>query len=225
LEGFGHMRIIFSPFVSDFPFCVVDTYIPACQYLMTQGYYVLRMGYVVEKKLNINNSHIIDYANQYRTDFGDIFLSAKCQFFVSTTGGLMNIAWAFNVPVAFTNMVPPFQVMGYRQGDLFIIKKMWDKREKKLLSFRDMLERKIDQWSYSQLFKDADIEIIENTDEELVALTEEMSLRVRGQWKTRQEDEERQRRFQCILPADHHCHGFSARIGSTFIDQNQYLLN
>ena len=59
------------------------------------------MGYIVEHEVGNVNHGIIDYATRYQSDFGDIYMSARCKFFLGSEGGLITIPWIFNVPVAY----------------------------------------------------------------------------------------------------------------------------
>ena len=52
----------------------------AAEFFADKGYFVLRMGKVVEEKLHSNNKKIIDYANtNLRSDFADMYLLANCE--------------------------------------------------------------------------------------------------------------------------------------------------
>lgn len=63
------------------------------------------MGSKVQKKLtNIDNPKIIDYATKYRSDFADIYLSAKCKFFVGCSAGILCVPYIFHVPVIQANV-------------------------------------------------------------------------------------------------------------------------
>ena len=48
----------------------IDNYYEAIIKLLDKGYWVIRMGKAVEKKMNINHSKFLDYANsEYQEDF------------------------------------------------------------------------------------------------------------------------------------------------------------
>ncbi|MDP7422874.1 MAG: TIGR04372 family glycosyltransferase [bacterium] len=72
----------------DYRDCQIENFLPAARYLTGQGYYALRMGYGVTKELVTDDPKIIDYATRFRSDFGDIYLSAKCRFFIGNTAGI-----------------------------------------------------------------------------------------------------------------------------------------
>ena len=65
------------------------------------------MGKNDETKLNYTCDNVIDYANsQYRSDFMDIYLTSKCEFFISSGGGLDGVAVIFDKPILYINYVP-----------------------------------------------------------------------------------------------------------------------
>ena len=74
--------------------------VEACSVLTSLGYYIFRMGSLVEEKINSSDPKIIDYAtNGMRTDFLDVFLSANCSFAVSSGTGLDLVPMLFRKPV------------------------------------------------------------------------------------------------------------------------------
>lgn len=208
----------------DYRDCDIRNYLPAVKYLASLGMFVLRMGHTVERPLNASNPRIIDYAMQYRSDFGDIYLNAKCKFFLASDGGLSSIPWIFNVPVAYANGIPPLAAAGWRKEDVYIPKKLWLRDEKRFLTFPEILERGVDKWFRTHLYAQAGIEIIENTPEEILALVQEMMARLNGTWATTKGDEDLQRRYWEILPPGHRCYGNGSRLGAEFLRQNQELL-
>ena len=52
---------------------------------------------------NINLDGFIDYANNYRSEFGDIYLHAKAKFVISGAAGNFQLAHIFNTPSILTN--------------------------------------------------------------------------------------------------------------------------
>lgn len=204
--------------------CDIRNYLPAVKYLSSLGIFAIRMGYIVEHALEKGDSRIIDYATHYRTDFGDIYLSAKCKFFLASDGGLSSVPWIFNVPVAYSNAVPAVGMIGWRKPDVFMPKKLWLREKKRFLTFREILKLGADKWGHSHLYEQAGIEIIENTPDEILDLVKEMNARLDGTWITTQEDEELQQRYRAIFPPGHECYGFYSRIGTDFLRKNRELL-
>jgi len=208
----------------DYRDCDVDNYLLAAKYLASQKIYALRMGFIVEKKLSETTKYIIDYATNFRSDFGDIYLPAKCKFFLGNTAGNRLAAAIFNVPIAFANSVP-FGDISMGKKDVFIPKKYWLKKDKRFLTFREIIAMGADWWLRSELYKQAGIEIIENTAEEILGLAKEINERVDNVWVGSQEDDNLQDRFRALFPLGHRCYDFPSRIGADFLRQNHELLD
>ncbi|PIZ04855.1 MAG: hypothetical protein COY58_02025 [Gammaproteobacteria bacterium CG_4_10_14_0_8_um_filter_38_16] len=84
----------------------IHHYIPAVQFLIQQGFYVVRMGKYVENSIDIGDPRFIDYANHpIKSDFMDIYLSGNCFFFIGTSCGLDSVPRIFNRPVVTTNAI------------------------------------------------------------------------------------------------------------------------
>jgi len=208
----------------DYRDCDINTYKLAIDYLVSQGLYVLRMGYIVEKKLDMDSPLVIDYARQYRSDFGDIYLSAKCKFFIGSEGGLICIPWMFNVPVAYANRIP-VTIGGRNPSNVFLPKKLYCVAEKRFLGFREIYARKADEWFYSGNYQQGGVEIVNNTPEEILGLVREMNERIDGRWQANAEDERLQERFRAILPARIQRCAPLPRISAEFLRKNPDLLN
>jgi len=207
----------------DYRDCSIYNYLSAAEHLASLGMYAIRMGFIVEQELMHDSRRIVDYASRYRSDFGDIYLCAKCKFYLGSDGGLITVPWIFNVPVAFANSIP-LRAPAWRRGDLFIPKKLWAREKKRFLTFREILKYGVDGWSHTEVFERAGIELVENTGEEILALAKEMNDRLDGSWITTEEDEELQRRYRGFIPPGHRAYGFPSRIGAEFLRQNRALL-
>lgn len=87
--------------------CSIENYIPAMKWVVEQGGYAIRMGSIVEQPLpNDLHANIIDYTTQYRSDFMDIYLLAKCRFFCGNTSGPYMVSAIFGKPVIVANSTP-----------------------------------------------------------------------------------------------------------------------
>lgn len=203
----------------------IKNYLCAAKYITDVGGFALRMGSVVADKLpDLNNPRIIDYASYYRTDFGDIYLHAKCKFSLGDTAGIWTLPTAFHVPVACVNHLSTFDITPYRKGDLFIPKKVWSVEEKRFLTFREILESDVCRFFSGEQFSKAGLVVVENTAEEILDLTKEMNERLDGTFEYTKEDEELQNKYHSLIQPHHRCYGTPARIGAKFLRQNKELL-
>lgn len=202
----------------------IKNYIPAMQTLAQRSYFAIRMGNMVKEPLNITNSMIIDYATKFRTDFLDIYLSAKCQFFVGCGSGIDEVPKIFRRPVVYVSFIPLEGLPAWSSLRLFIPKKLWSKKYNRFLTFGEILQSGIGRSYFEEEYEKNGIEIIENTPEEITAVTLEMEERIKGVWQPAEKDEELQRRFLSLFQSTK-LHGrINTRIGAEFLRKNQELL-
>lgn len=202
----------------------IKNYLEAAKYIVSLGGFAIRMGYGVAEKLpDLNNPRIIDYASYHRTDFGDIYLPAKCKFFLGSPTGLCPIPTIFNVPLACADFVR-FNSICFREGALLIPKRIWSIKKKRLLTFREILQSDVADYSWGEHYAKAGLEMIENTAGEILDLAMEMNERLDGTFKTTEEDEVLQSRFHSLFPPHLYSYDAPIRIGAQFLRQNKELL-
>ena len=162
-----------------------------------RGYYVFRMGQYVEKKIKIEgNDRFIDYSSNFRTDFLDIYLAYRCKFCITTSTGWDCVpAFTFRKPILYTNYTPVGNLLTYSPNFLFSIKTHYDHKNKKKLSLKEISQSPFAFANNSKLFKESNIELIENSPEDLKDLTIEMMDKLEGKKKISEEDERLQKIF------------------------------
>lgn len=202
----------------------IDNCILAAKYFQDKGYYCIRMGHTVEKPLETGNSRIIEYASNFRSDFGDIYLAAKCKFWFGSASGIICVSSMFNVPTVWVNVIPFGGVVPYNKGDIYIPKKLWYKPEKRFLTYRELYNSKSARWGhFSKNYEVLEIEVIENTPEEILECTKEMYERLEGTWKDNDEDEELQNIVRSYFEEGDVPYNAPSRIGTEFLRKNKDL--
>lgn len=202
----------------------IHNYIPAAEMLVHRGYFAVRTGAIVKESLETTNSMIIDYATKGKTEFLDIFLGAKCHFYVGDPDGFHAIPVIFRRPLAIVNMIPFEYTPAWSSNYLFIPKKLWLREEHRFMTFCEILDSGAGRFLRSEQYEQLGIEVIENTPEEITALAVEMDERLKGKWQTAKEDEELQRRFWSLFKPSELNQVFLSRIGTEFLRQNRKLL-
>lgn len=203
----------------------INHYILAAEQLTKRGYYAVRMGSVVAETLNVTNPKIIDYASQScRSDFMDIYLGAKCAFFISSGTGIDAIPMIFRRLSVFVNLIPLEYGRFWQPGHLFIPKKYWLHSERRFMTFPEILQSGAGRFLSKKQFDQFGIVLIENTPEEIAAVAIEMDERLKGVWQTTAEDEALQRLFWSHFEPSELNGVFCARIGAEFLRQNSHLL-
>ncbi len=203
----------------------IDDYLPAMQKLEECGYFVLRMGAVVSKPLPSRSSGVIDYASDHRSDFMDIYLSAKCRFFLTSGAGIDTVARIFRRPVAGVNAIPLEYISTWGPHDLTIPMKLWITEEKRFMNFREILDSGVGRFMKQEQYDHLGLEPVHNTPEEIQSLAIEMDERLNGTWITTEEDEMLQKRFWSLFQTSELNGVFLSRIGTEFLKQNQDLLD
>lgn len=92
----------------------INTYLPAMEYLASQGLWVLRMGKSMANRIQPKSNHIIDYAfNSVRSDLLDIWLFANSAAIISTASGLDYLGGIYRKPILFLNAMPLFDLASF----------------------------------------------------------------------------------------------------------------
>lgn len=201
-----------------------ETYLPSTIKLTEAGLDVLRMGQIVEESITQSgNPGIIDYAKNFRTEFGDVWLLSQCKFAVAGNGtGFYWISSSLNRPVVITDLPSP-QKTSYGANDLFLPLLAWSRSEKKLLPFAWLIDNR--EWATNRQHIDGDIEIVKNSAEEITEVVLEMNQRIDGTWVETQEDVELQERFKKLRQHQPRWKvQQSVRIGAAFLRRYQHLL-
>ena len=202
----------------------INNYNLALNELVKRGHYGIRMGAIVNKKISFHNHNIIDYAtNGSRTNFMDIYLGSKCKFFICGNSGISTIPEVFKKPVVYINFCKPEWAPGWVSNGLVIFKKLYIKKEKRLLSFSEIMRIDMDREEANKIIADLGLEVLENTPEEIKAVTIEMDDRLNASWQTTEEDEELQQRFWALFGPDK-LKSPGLRIGAEYLRENKDLL-
>ena len=102
----------------------INNYKEAALKLADMGYFVFRIGAVVEKEFNVDHDRVIDYASSnVKSDLLDIFLISKCAFIIIGESGISSLAMTFRVPIAFVNLSAIEYVLTSNTNIISILKK------------------------------------------------------------------------------------------------------
>lgn len=204
----------------------INTFIPALEYL-AEDHQVVRLGSIVRDRMNTTHPNIFDYPfSGKRTEMLDVFLSAKCRFFFSVGTGLDAIAaYNFRLPVLYVNYIPIQYLTELKHNAIFIFKRLWNTKENRYFTLTEILSTDIQHGYTPSMLDPLNVEVRDNTPEEILAVACEMNERLNGTWQTTEEDEELQRRFWAKfreISGDFPC---EARVGAAFLRENLYLLD
>lgn len=164
----------------------IKSYRFAAEALAERGYYVIRMGAKVEKPMvakyivrgasiaHQNGAHIIDYAtNGMRSDFMDIYLTAKCAFALNNGTGLDAVCCAFRRPSCYVNFVPVEYLSTWNRGSLAIWKHHY--KDGKRMTPAEIWASGSGQFMRAEEYEAAGITLVDNTPEEITDVVLEMT--------------------------------------------------
>jgi len=208
----------------------ISTMVAAAEEITKNGHYVFRMGSVVKESLNSNNLAIIDYAkSELRTQLMDIFLLAHCRYFLGNDSGLWCVPLIFRRPIAMTNftVLNNFYDKTYHPC-IVILKHFRHKKLSRNLSLAEIFQMGLGNASKTCAYEKAEVELVPNSDQEIIDLMAEMELRVSGLWCETSEDKVLHSMFRDILrrhgPNDFN-RQISMSLGTSFLRKNKYLLS
>ena len=210
----------------------IDKYVLAAEELARREYYVFRMGINVLKPLKSSNPKVIDYANSdMRSDFMDIYLGAKCNFFISPGSGMDGVSVIFSRPIAYIGHLPfgNFACKDHNNKKTLVLTKHHiNKKNQQELTISEIFSANVAFAYTSDEYKLNDVELKENSPEEIRDLVIEMDERLSGRWKDTNEDLLLQKRFWSIfehrikrLNLKHIKNKIKIRFGAKFLRENQ----
>jgi putative glycosyltransferase (TIGR04372 family) len=125
------------------------------------GYFIIRMGRNVEKKISLNKKEIIDYSNsEYVSDFADFFLFSKCEFCISSGTGPDMIARMFRKMVA--RFMVPIGYFHTSSLDVNAFFPHYSSRLKRNLNLQEIYDHGLFMALESSIFQSKQVKLIKN---------------------------------------------------------------
>jgi putative glycosyltransferase (TIGR04372 family) len=135
------------------------------------------------------------------------------------------MAFIFGVPTISLNICPFSSVPLIASGDISIPKLYLNKINNNLMGFKEIMSSDCANFRYNDLFVNEQIEVINNTSEEIKDSVMEMYLRLSNKWITFPDDEELHDLYLSNLKENHYAFNSSARVGMAFLKKYKNLLN
>jgi len=172
--------------------CDIQTYIDSAKHLSRLGYWVFRMGKIVNTEFKLSESRVVDYANSdYRSDFMDIWLMANCCFCISTGTGLDSVSDIFRRPVVYTNY-DSFPLMVTWGDGITVPKRLVWRETGQELSIEEYFSH---SFAHTNRYYEAGIDTMALSSEEITDAVVELEERVSGKEIVDQRDIELQKEF------------------------------
>jgi len=203
----------------------INTFVPALEFL-AENHQVVRMGSVVKDALHTDHPNILDYSlSGKRTELLDVYLSARCRFYMTCGSGPDGIAaYNFRIPTLYVNYLPPMYAPPLRAWAMFILKKYWSTSENRYLTLGELLDGDMRTMCTPRELDPLNVTIHDNTPEEILEATQEMTARLDGTWVETEEDRDLQERFWAQYAKRFKGIKYRAKIGSAYLRRNSYWL-
>ncbi len=151
-----------------------ETYLRAMKNIINKGGWVIRVGRH-EKFRFPKIDRLFDYSfSEIANDRMDIFLAATCKFCVGTSSGYAPIPKYFGKPLLLTNCLPVAAYLELNNRDIFLPKKLIDKKTKRKVNFKNYFGFPINYFTRPNIFIKNELEIINNSQEDLEKAVDEM---------------------------------------------------
>ncbi len=219
----------------------INSYRQACSYMKKLGCQAIRMGKDESKKCEIED--VVDYANYFYDELMDFYLIANCKFLIGCSSGITAISTFWGRPVLQTNLIVwcyGQEALPWTDYDLYIPKKFYSRRKERLLNLYEMWEVSLKCDRHSERFKKEKIELIDNTEEEILKATIEMNEKLDHTWKITEEETKCMEKYWQVLNIwkNNHRVAYSSKdngglglamynrpISYSYLRENMYLLD
>lgn len=178
----------------------IDTFLDAIDLIYKAGGYVVRMGEPSMRKIDPRPG-LIEYAHSFfKNDRMDIYLCAQSRFVLGASAGILLVPSLFGTPIIATNTPPCYPRCGSK--DIFIPKLFWNKKENRYCTFKEMFSAPIYETEDGNVFIENNLQLIDNTSEEVSAAVIEMLQSLDGKIEYSEEDKFLQEIFRQIPPPE-----------------------
>jgi putative glycosyltransferase (TIGR04372 family) len=210
----------------------IDNYLLAAETLTKRGYFVFRMGSITKNKIETNNEKIIDYANsEFKSEFLDLFLMENCKFGITGNVGLDGLFRTFRKPSVICSMVPIGYLATYRNDWVHLFKKHFSLKKNRNLSLNEIFDLGLASSLRTEDFKKKNIELIENTPEEIRDAVIELDDRLNNKFEENEEQKNLQKKFWYLYEKNLEKHNIKylheklfGVHSSNFLKSNNYFL-
>lgn len=152
-----------------------ENYRTSIQYLNKKNIKSVRLGRIVKRKFEFKSENYLDYTNKLSNDYKDVYLLKNCEFFVASATGIANLAATLRKKILLVNTIPFWlrEMYQYPKGSIFLPKKIYSKRKKRLLKFYEIenLDYNIHEKNF---FRSRNLKVIDNTKKEIYLALIEM---------------------------------------------------
>jgi len=212
----------------------IDNYSKGINYLLNQGYTVIRLGKTSNQSLNLEHENYYDFCIHRDEKYGEeieAFLLSICQFFIGTSSGILSLASMFDTPTLAVNVTP--YVPNYGRHTVFIPKTLSDSNDN-IVNFYELFDGKSFEWNNKQIkllnchdtrvLIKAGFSFVENDKEDIFAAVKEFDEKVRDRTLST-EQTDLQKQYWNSIPDDVWIKGANSLVSNSFLRRHCELFN
>ena len=216
----------------------VSSYKDSVEYLISEGFFVIKIGKGSNQEIKIKNQNFYDYSrSSLNSDFLDFWIISKSFFTITTGTGVDEICAVYKVPILDTNFFPVGVIRSGQNYCVSIFKKIVQKKNNIKLNLSEMIKldkenKKIFQsFSYFQEKEFHDkYYLVDNTADEILDAVKEILERLDNTFKETKTNIEKQKKYWELYNLsglyDEHVKSkhFKSSIGKKYILENDWLI-
>lgn len=218
----------------DFRNIDIDAFIPATELLINNGYKVIRIGNIVNKKMSFKHENFIDYPySGHVSDFMDIFIQAKSNFCISTSSGIDCITSMFRKKVVFPCLCPILDTKSSTSNHLLGYRHLIYKKTGKKITLKEIVDKNLGFVFYdNQKYEDIGLEPVDPL--QIKSVVKDMILIEKNEFFKDEEFKKEEKKFYELfnqLPKIHpqeglyHPKKLLFQISKNFLNQNKWWIN
>ena len=137
--------------------------------LVSNNFFVVRMGSSSDEKLQFKSKYFFDYTrSKENNNLNDLILLSNCRYYIGSDSGLSNVPRIFGKESFYINFpINHVDKLTFFHSGIFLPKKIFEKKTQKLLSLREIFDRKLYKINLNDLFLKEGVYFYENSDEEI----------------------------------------------------------
>ena len=153
----------------------INTYKDTIEYLIKNGYSVVRLGHSNSSKVNFDfDKNFFDYSKSpFKSPEIDVFLLSHCIFFIGCSSGPADIPKLFSINSCNVNHYTAPNAFNFMTGDLTSIKKIKYKKNKKLVPFDLLLKDPLAKNPSEKILEELGLFVEDNTSDEILQTVKE----------------------------------------------------
>ncbi len=180
----------------DFRDSDIACYVSALEWLADRGVFILRMGKIMEKRMESNHRNIIDYAFcDDKSDLLDMWLFANCTFCITTGTGIDGVCKVYRRPMFYLNC-PQLGMLDSSISCFHVPKDLHWAANGKALNLKEILSH---NYFSSDEYSEAGLKFRDLSAKEILSYTMEFWQRQKNIWQDKPADLDLQSRFWEII--------------------------